>query len=469
MLPSVPLRSTPASPGGLAACLVLALLAPAGLLAPPPGPAGHLRAQIPPGVCTTETTPPSVDLASLWEEGARREPGFEAARERVASGGLDRSAMDRERAPAFQVEGLSTYGQRTSPGEERVLGVGPRSELRLLGNWTLLDGSRSWRGQEARYGEEAAVADAQAFARSWQAAVAQVWVEAAASESTATARAHHLARIGELEDPVRRRTRAGVESAWELHLLEEALARAARLLAEAEEVRASRRLELSERMGACVRGPAEVPVGPATEVGGADPFMSGQEDPEIRRLRALAQAREAQARAMASGDRWQLALVGSTGPTRSRAFDPGPVEQEYLVGISGRIGLDLAGVARTRARAGLAQADALRAEAGSLQAARERERARLELEIAQALLRAPGLDDDLLRAEARLEAARLRWEAGVDGWSSVLQAADRALEARLLRTDWALALVRARIRHAELLGSLDALPTHLSEGPEATP
>jgi outer membrane protein TolC len=324
-----------------------------------------------------------------------------------------------------------------------------------------------------------ATAGASAFARSWRAAIALAWVEAAASESAVRARSDHLARIEALEIPVRRRTEAGVEAAWELHLLEEALARAERLLAEAEEARASSRVELSGFVGACVRAPGEVPVArvpadhdPTTraEVGGAErPGGSGPEDPdpEVRRLEALAQVREAQARAIAAGDRWQVALVGSAGPTRSRAFDPGPVEQEYVVGVSGRIGLDLAGVGRTAERAGIAEAEALRADAESLRAARERERSLLELEIDRAAVRGADLDHEVTRAEARLEAARLRWEAGVDGWNPLLQAADRALEARLLRTNWALALAGSRIRLAELRGTLDALATDFSLAPEA--
>ena len=490
-LARMPLALTPLALTPTALRLFVATLALVGVPGSPPGAGGHLHAQVqgPTAVpfalpaCGAEPAPPPVDLASLWQGGAEREPGFEAARERVVSGGLARSAVNREWVPAFQVEGLSNYGQRTSPGEERVLGVGPRSDLRLLGSWTLLDGSRSWRGREARLGETVATAGASAFARSWQATTALAWVEAAASESAVRARSDHLARIEALEIPVRRRTEAGVEAAWELHLLEEALARAERLLAEAEEARASSRVELSGFVGACVRAPGEVPVAsvqvaripvdrtPTTraEVGGAErPGVSGPEDPdpEVRRLEALAQVREAQARAIAAGDRWQVALVGSAGPTRSRAFDPGPVEQEYVVGVSGRIGLDLAGVRRTAERAGLAEAGALRADAESLRAARERERSLLELEIDRAAVRGADLDDEVTRAEARLEAARLRWEAGVDGWNPLLQAADRALEARLLRTNWALALARSRIRLAELHGTLDALATDFSLAPE---
>jgi len=497
MQPSVPFLSAPSArmplalrPTALtptALRLVAATLALVGMTGSPPGAGGHLHAQVqgPSAVpfalpaCGAEPAPPPVDLASLWQGGAEREPGFEAARERVASGGLARSAVNREWVPAFQVEGLSNYGQRTSPGEERVLGVGPRSDLRLLGSWTLLDGSRSWRGREARLGETVATAGASAFARSWQAATGLAWVEAAASESAVRARSDHLARIEALEIPVRRRTEAGVEAAWELHLLEEALARAERLLAEAEEARASSRVELSGIVGACVRAPGEVPVAPTpaggnptarAEVGGGGrPGASGPEDPdpEVRRLEALAQVREAQARAIAAGDRWQVALVGSAGPTRSRAFDPGPVEQEYVVGVSGRIGLDLAGVGRTAERAGIAEAEALRADAESLRAARERERSLLEFEIDRAAVRGADLDHEVTRSEARLEAARLRWEAGVDGWNPILQAADRALEARLLRTNWALALARSRIRLAELRGTLDALATDFSLASEA--
>jgi outer membrane protein TolC len=190
------------------------------------------------------------------------------------------------------------------------------------------------------------------------------------------------------------------------------------------------------------------PEGPARPL---DPSL----DPRVRHLRELAAAREAQARVAADADRWSLAVVGGVGPTRSRAFDPGPVEYEYLAGISGRLRLDLGGVQRMNRRAGEAEAQALRADAESLELTLARELAVVDAELERMGARGEALLEEAERADRSLEAARLRWEAGVDAWSQVMQALERRLDAATALMVWEGEVLDAWIRRGELDGTLD--------------
>jgi outer membrane protein TolC len=424
---------------------------------PPPGPAPTA----PPGLldaCLLGETPEPVSLSQVWERGRALEPGFQAARDLEAAGEAARTAAVRSWIPAFEAEGLWNHGQRTSPGEERVLGVGPRGDLRLLGSWTLVDGSRGHRLREAGAEVAAARAAGVAFDVEWRGMAARSWGAAWVAERAAGLLRDHRTELDALGEVVDRRARAGVEADWEVRILQEARARAATRLAAAEEVRSVRLAHLSGLVGACVRPDIRVgmpvvptladPEGPARPL---DPSL----DPRVRHLRELAAAREAQARVAADADRWSLAVVGGVGPTRSRAFDPGPVEYEYLAGISGRLRLDLGGVQRMNRRAGEAEAQALRADAESLELTLARELAVVDAELERMGARGEALLEEAERADRSLEAARLRWEAGVDAWSQVMQALERRLDAATALMVWEGEVLDAWIRRGELDGTLD--------------
>jgi outer membrane protein TolC len=412
--------------------------------------------------------PESLSLAGLWEASRDREPGFRAQGARLEASEAFQRSVTREWFPTFGVDGLWNYGQRTSPGEERALGVGARSDLRLLASWSLVDGGRGARAGDARASLEAARAGAGAYGMAWEAAVASRWAAARRAESEARALEVHQEALEGLVPLVERRVAAGVEADWELRLLEEARARGRAAWTQALEARDGARAELSSLAGRCVTA-SHAPEGPVPGGGpggaadsraeaGIDPTAS---HPAILQLERLADAREAQARASADQDRWRLAVVGGAGPTRSRAFDPDPVEYEYLVGVSGQLRLDLAGVARQGREAGAAEARALRAEAEALRQARLREAAILDAELARMADRGEALEGEARSTLATLEAARLRWTAGVGGWQQVMQAMDRHLSATLARAAWEEEWLLARVQRAELTQDLSSLAAQL--------
>jgi outer membrane protein TolC len=414
--------------------------------------------------CLPGETPELVSLPQVWERGRALEPGFQAARELEAAGVAARAAAVRSWIPTFQVETLWNHGQRTSPGEERVLGVGPRGDLRLLGNWTLLDGSRGDRLREAGAEMAAARAAGAVFDVEWRGMAARSWSAALVAERGTELLREHRIELDALGAVVERRARAGVEADWEVRLLQEARARAATRLATAEELRDARLTDLSRLVGACVR--PEVPGGmpvlhPSTD---RTQPIDPSRDPRVHHLLELAAAREAQARAASHADRWSLAVVGGAGPTRSRAFDPGPVEYEYLAGVSGRLRLDAGGVQRMNRRSGEAEAQALRADAQSLELALTRELAVIETELGRMGARGEALQEAVDQADGSLEAARRRWEAGVDSWSQVMQAMERRLDAATAFSAWEGEVLDAWIRRGELEGTLDQLNERMEGG-----
>lgn len=408
--------------------------------------------------CSPGALPEPIRLSALWSEGAAREPGFHATALRVASGELRAASVRREALPTFSLEGLTNYGQRLSPGEERVLGVGPRSELRLVGRWTLLDPGRSGRGVGVDFEVSALRADEIALARSWQADRGMAFAEALWAEGRFHAIERTFQVLEALRNPVEQRVAAGVESRFDAQSLTDALARTARLLDEAIEAWAGARTELSLTVGRCV----------TTDRAGLDQALAGGEldagfpdgpSPEIAALRARADALASQARAAANANRWHLSLVGSTGPTRSRAFSPDPIERESLIGLMGSLRLDPAGVYRTQREAGALEARALSAAADQREIEREREYVRLALELQSGEARSTRFAEETRESEQALEAAHLRWRAGVQSWEGVVQAAEQALNRQFLLIDSERDLMVLQLRRLELgLPSHDPLP-----------
>ena len=436
----------------LPALLVAAAWAPATQAQSPPG------IQPTPSPCSDSMEPDPVPLTVAWEESRQAERGYVAARRRVAAEDAARLAILRERAPTLSLETLGNWGQRLSPGEERVLGVGTRGDLRLLGDWTLLDSSRRWRILETEFRQSGASADVEWFSALHLAEVARIYLEAGLAEEIRRSREDHLETLQALAEPVRQRLAAGVDVAWEVHLLEEALARAHRLFTEAAQHQAMTRVSLSARVGRCVR---PSPITTAAEHWRPPELADGQlvasSSPTVIRLRSQVDAQEARAQAEDQRDRWQLRLLGTTGPTRSRAFDDS-VETEYLIGISGSWRPDLAGVQGRSADAERARAGALRAEAESLKQGIEGELSELAVVLEHATDRALQLALEVERTEERLEIALLRWREGVDRWTEVTQASERLQEARLLEIELRREMTLSLLRWGELSGDLAPVP-----------
>jgi outer membrane protein TolC len=409
-------------------------------------------------VCVPGDAFERVSLSRLWSDHRDVDPGYVAVEERIEAERATRASARREWLPAGSFDGLGNHGQRLSPGEERVLGVGPRGELRLLASWTLLDSDRARRGEVAEARIREGSSDGESFRATREGLVAQVYVQAAVAEVRWEATRAHVERLEELAELVRMRVEAGVEVGWEDQLLQEALARGRRLAAEAELARDAARNELSHLAGRCVR--AE-PIAPETSAPLAtDP---GERSPEVQQLHAQAETTEALARQAADQGRWQVQVIGTVGPNYSRAFDDGNVENEYLVGIAARWQPDLAGVRRQLAAAEGARARALRAEAGSLRMTLERELGRIRIGLDQGGRRLALLSAELDEARRREEAALHRWREGVDRWIEVVQARDRVLEVRLLEAALNEELATALVRAGEMTGTLPDVPGHLGQ------
>jgi outer membrane protein TolC len=384
------------------------------------------------------------------------EPGYLAIGEEVLAEGAMSAAIRREWFPNFSVDGLGNWGHRLSPGEERALGVGPRGELRLTGAWTLLDRGRGARALEAELrGDEAELLGA-SFDIAYRAEVARLYVEAALAEDLLRLRKEHRALLTGLAEPIQRRRDAGVDLFWEGQLLDEALARSARRLAESEEALASARTELSTLTGRCVIASSITPLA------GRPEGWTG-ENPDVRHLRGMAETRDALARVESSRDALQLQLLGITGPTRSRAFADGPVANEYLVGLSVNWTPDLAGIRRQHAAAERARARSLRATAESRRLAVERELGRIAIMLEHAGTRKALLDEELEQTQRALEIAIARWEAGVGRWPEVIRAQEQVEQTRTVQIELAHEIALAAIRYGEARGNLAELPRRLGQ------
>lgn len=395
--------------------------------------------------CAPDQEPEPITLQALWLEGAAREPGFRAGALRVASSERRQSASQRALLPSFGLEGMSNYGQRVSPGEERVLGVGPRSELRLVGEWIWLDPARGGDRAAAGFETEARRAEEVVRAGQWQAERGRAYAAAVWTEARLQALEAHMALLETLRSPVALRVQMGVESPFEAQQLSDALTRATRLLDEARAQEQVARAELSLTVGRCVRA---IPMEAGS--GMSDPHPADGPSPELVALRAQAQASEARARATADAGRWQLGLIGSVGPTRSRAFTPDPVETESLIGVMASLRLDPGGQFRLQREAGVLEARALTADAEQRAAELSREAARLRTDMDQLASTLVRLAEEDAARTLALEASRLRWEAGVDGWAPLVQAADQSLSHTLTWLDAIRARTELDLRYLEL-------------------
>jgi len=428
-------------------------------------PAGALQA--PPAACPDPTAGEPLSLAQLWDRAQGVEPGYDAALETEAAQAAARGAVTREWFPSFAIEGIGDHGQRLSPGEERVLGVGPRGELRLVGAWTFLDSSRRWRASEAQRRQAQARFAGEAFHDQHRAEVTRAYLEAGRARSVWILLNEQREELEGLAALVEQRIAAGVEPYWEGSLLEEARARSDGQLAAARQEFQAAQAELAGLVGVCVQ-----PHLPGTESGGLaqhfpDRFPGGINDeavegnPEFRRLQAEARAQEAFAGATGAQDRLQLQLLGITGPNYSRAFDDSRVEQEYLVGVGGSWRPDLFGARRQQAAAEGGRARALHAQAASHQQRVQRQVAGLAEYWAHAHEREAQLSRELEATRQRDQVARLRWQEGVGQWSQVMETRERLDELRVeaagLRQEMGLVL----LEYAEWTGRLDQLPEWL--------
>ncbi len=411
-----------------------------------------------------------LPLPEFWTRAQAADPFLRQFRELAQAEEETRSAIRREWMPTGAVQGAGDYGQRLSPGEERVLGVGARGELRLLSQWRLLDGDRSARAATAGRRRLAVRAEEDVFRADLQADLARLYLEGVAARERISLRQRHLDRLEELGGLVQERALAGFESRWEEGLLAESLLRAGRLLQEARAEQDAAHWEMALRLDGC---PARIPDGvriPSEDPGSGHPTgatlpRDGAPLPDMLPGIRRAETLESLAREEASRDRWSLELLGVVGPTRSRAFTDTEVRSEYLVGVALSWRPDLAGIRgrlaeaeRARARAELAWADGVRGEV-------ERELVQLEIELER--LRETGLllDREVEAAEGRVAGAAERWAEGVDRWLDVVQAAERLTELEVEALAHRVQVVQVVIRRHRLLGSLDLIPDLLFAHP----
>ncbi len=424
------------------------------LLAPGVALEGREMSPAPADPCLPGVQPESVTLSEVLQRAQALEPGLAVGERLVAAAEGEASAVRRERVPTLALEGMANWGQRVSPGEERALGVGERAELRALLEFGLLESGRQARLVAADRRVAEARADSASLAAGFEMEVAAAFVQSAlALEFEATLEAHRAA-LAALEGPVRMRAEAGMVTAGDLARFEDEVVRSERGLVEAREVRAGADAVLRALAGSCV---SARPLAPATR--GVEVTAEGH--PEVRRLREAAGSREAAARAIARQDRLSLGLVGSAGPTRSRAHDPGPVEQEYLLGITGQWRIDPGGVRSRLAQAERSRSSALVFQAEQLRREQERaiERTRLALDGAEA--RALLHEQEEAQAVESRRVAALRWEEGVGSWSELFQAEDRLRDARSATIEARAAVALAWLALARASGQAGELPAWL--------
>jgi len=400
--------------------------------------------------------PERISLADFWTQAGALDPAYLAASESVAAERAALSSVRREWIPSLTMQGLGNHGQRLSPSEERNLGVGPRGELRFLVGLPILDSDRGGRGEVAASRLQQSIVAADRFETTHRAALARLYIQAESIESLWELHVSHAERLVELATPVRDRIEAGLDLAWEAHLLDEAVARAERLLAEATQARDAIRSEFSSLVGRCVRPAGTAPHG---ELLPSEVSVEGS--PEVQSLLSVAETHEALASAEAAQGRWRVELLGTAGPNHSRAFVDGPVRNEYLIGIGASWRPDFGGVRGQLATSERLRASAVQAEAASLRLALERELSQIRIELEHAERRRAGLERELEQAELRESAALLRWEAGVDRWTEVMSARERVLEVRTLEITLGNEMATALIRFGEVSGQMDDLPTQL--------
>ncbi len=410
----------------------------------------------PPGdPCEVEATGDSLSLTEFWSQALSRDPLMRAASERTVGAAAASDGVRRERVPEFAFEGVGNHGQRLSPGEERVLGVGARGEARLVATWTLLSSDRSRRSTTAGHALTGARFQGEAVEADLRVLLAGLYIDAVEGEGVLRARERHLDELRALAALVRRRVDAGVDMAWEGFLMEEALARGERLLAEAERTTSALRVELSRRAGRCIQPMALSPDGDFPD-GAVD------DNPRLRELLQDAVIREGRAREIGDGGRLRLDVLGITGPTYSRAFDEDDrIRTEYLVGLAARWSPDFGGIRGRRADAEAAEARALSAEADAYRETLGREWDRLQGDLAFRRAERQALERERELAQRREAAAVARWREGVDRWSEVIQARERRLQVdeSVVRSEGTLA--RTLLLLHDHSGQLDHLPSGL--------
>jgi outer membrane protein TolC len=404
-----------------------------------------------------------LPLAAVWVLSREAEPGYSAAREAAAAEMAARNAVGRERLPVLALEAAGDQGQRARPGEERAIGVGARGDVRAIAGWTILDSSQGWRETERQRRVEEMRWAGEVFDADFRAAVGRVYLDVATEEARRLVVAAHRVDVAELARVIGLRREAGVEIEYDAFLIEEALARYDRRLAEATHRSEAAQAELAMLAGRCVRPTGLRPRPPPLPAHS----VATDANPRVRLLRERAAAQAAAAGAVRRQDLWRLQILGATGPYFSEAFADGPVEPEYIVGVSASWNPDLAGIRRTRAAAEAARARAVQHEAASEQRAVERELARLTVSWARFDERRRELDRELELTQRRANAAGLRWMAGVDRWREVVDAQERLLEVRLAQLELEREIALALIAYGERAGELDSLPSWL--GQESAP
>ena len=463
---SHPRRALPS----LAAAALLVTLAPSpglGVLPAAPPQAGGAEHAVPlgsPQSCAVPGDTLRIDLASFWARAQAEDPFLRRYLELATAENEAGSAVRREWIPSGGLQGAGDYGQRLSPGEERVLGVGARGELRLLSQWRILDGDRGARAATADRRHLSVEAEGDVFRADLLAELASLYTEAVAARERTDLRQQHLARLDEIGQLVEARIQAGFESRWEEALLAESRLRARRLLQEALMTLEAAETEMALRTGVC---PTTIPPGirtapPDTEMGASPGGVSVARDapmgPDIRLGLSRTQEFEALAREEASRDRWSLDLVGILGPTRSRAFDDREFRTEYLVGMTLSWRPDLTGIRSRLAEAERARARAERAWTDGVRAEVERELTRLELAADRLRQTSRLLEAEREAAEVRLTGAVDRWVEGVDRWLDVVQAAERLTELEGDALAHRVEMAELTIRRHRLLGTLESLP-----------
>ncbi len=400
-------------------------------------------------------TEPILDLRAVFERSAEREPALAAERMRVEAAGQEVRAAARELAPELGVRAEGDLGQRARPGDERELGRSARGDATAVLSWDLIRSERGPARLEARRDRDAQIEAEGLRSHDHRLAVAQVYVEAALAVEIESLVGDYRERVGELAEVVRRRSAEGVEDRYEIELVEDALARLDRVVADASSQRARALVELADWVGYCAQ-PEPLDLDEASRVQDAR-----GEHAAARHARAQAAAAEASASRIAREEAWRAGPLGAAGLYASPAFE-GSLQPEYYVGFFAEWRPDVGGIREARADAERLRAIAHREEAQSLELESERAQRRWEQARRRLSERRSARERERKRASRVLEIAELRWREGVGPWREVLDAVERLEEVELelvqLQRETALALIDL----AEQAGRAEQLPSWLT-------
>ncbi len=397
-------------------------------------------------------------LVSVWAASRDNQPLYLAGRLQAEADQAELQAHRRSKLPELRLEAGGDYGQRARPGEERDQGLAGRGEILAQVNWSLLESGRDSRERALALAGKGTLSRQAAQDLVFRADVARHYVEAAIKQERLAVLTTAEPGFQALANALERRVSEGVEPAGRRARIEQAEARRAATIQEAEDAAGAGGAKL-----ALLTGRAEVtPMPPKLSAPETKPEIDWIDSPQLAVLDWQVEQQRAEAETLSRTDRWSLDFVGQAGPYFSNAFD-GALEQEYFAGLRFSFSPDWAGVNRARANAEYRRARATEAERASLHDDLQRRSAELADLLHLLDDRRIGREEVLAKARASEHAEKVRWREGVGDWSALYSAREDWVAAQLDELEWRLEMALKLIEYAEISNRLEELPAWLGQ------